>query len=113
MGEVLVNPTICGAKDCRTLKGIAVDTGSSHSSITFEMAEELGVSVVAEIPVEFGDKRRAMRKVGSVIIALNGRRSPVPVFISDVTVIGRTTLESLGFKVDPIDGKLEPKPITA
>lgn len=110
MGEVLVDPIICGPKGCKTLEGIAVDTGSTDTVITKELAQELGIRLTGRTPYGTAD-RPILLGTGVAEIKLNGRRREISVAIHNFTVIGRTTIEQLGFKIDPVAGKLEPRPL--
>lgn len=111
LGETLVNPIICGTKKCKELEKIAVDTGSTDTVISRQLAEEIGVLATGTMLVETAKGRMTVR-TGTARITLEGRTRELPVMIHNTNVIGRTTLESMGFKVDPVAERLEPRPIT-
>jgi predicted aspartyl protease len=55
-----------------------------------------------------------IRSVGQVWVSLDGRSGIVPVAFGnrgEQVLLGATTLEILGFVVDPIDQKLLPRPL--
>jgi predicted aspartyl protease len=44
------------------------------------------------------------------LLEIEGQSFRVPVILGDQNLVGLTTLETLGFAVDPLDRKLVPKP---
>ena len=62
------------------------------------------------IELLLGDERKVKATVCLAEIELNGRKGPVRIaaFENAVPAIGVDTLEMLGFKVNPLTGKLEP-----
>lgn len=111
MGVFTVRAKICGFKSCEE-QDMLVDTGSTFSLITPELADRLEVLKAHEWPFETPSGTLKFR-TGVAKMEINGREAWVPIAISDKfpLAIGATTLEVLGFEVDPIEGRLKPKPL--
>jgi len=87
-----------------------VDTGATFTKVPREKADLLGLKVRYETEVEFADGRRVKRGLALAEVELAGVRRPVLVAIGEegeMPLIGYTTLEILGFKVNPVTGELE------
>jgi len=109
MGTFKIKVKVCGTKRCEILDSW-VDTASSYSAIAPDVAERIGALIVEEnFPFETA-KGRVYGKVGVAKINVEGKEMWLPVAIVEDTppTVGAVTLESLGFKVDPIKQKLEP-----
>lgn len=89
---------------------LLVDTGAILSVVPRLLLGRLGIKSV--------DKRsfRAFggvieRETGGVLLRYDGASSVVPVVFGDAAdpaVMGVTTLEALGYQVDPVSGELKP-----
>jgi len=100
-----------GGRLTERLHGIIVDAGSTSTSVSPALADRLGIEVVSEMEVDTA-AGVATAKVGSALIRIGERVATVPLFILKElpeSVIGLTTLEALGYKVNPITQKLEPE----
>ncbi len=89
-----------------------VDTGATFSKIPLELGLRLGLKVVREVQVELSDGRVVARRLALADAQLEGVRSPVLVTLAEdggAPLVGVTTLENLGFKVDPVTERLEPR----
>ncbi len=110
MGGTRVYFKIYGA-DGRTIELDAVaDTGATFTKIPSSIALELGLEVKYEVEVELGDSRVIKRGLAPAEVEIEGIRRPMLVAVGkegEKPVIGCTTLEILGFKVNPLTGKLE------
>lgn len=56
------------------------------------------------------------RDISAVLLTIDGRKAPVPVAFGEPgeeAVLGATTLEALGFVVDPVAKKLVPRDLLA
>ncbi len=86
-----------------------MDTGATFSKIPKLVAARLGLQAKYETEVELGDGRVVKRKLTSVDMEIEEVRRPVLVAIAEEEnpLVGYTTLELLGFKVNPITRKLE------
>jgi len=112
VGHVHVNARIKGEKGERELNEILVDTGASYTVLPSELVKEVRA---VEIPpytmdVELGDGRTVTASVHAASIEIDDREGPAIIlaFEGAKEVIGVQTLESLGLRVDPSTGMLEP-----
>ena len=109
MGQTIVPIIIYGPAGSRRCDGL-VDTGATFTKLPRGIAEEAGLEVFREIPVELADGRTITRPLAQVEVEIQGVRMPVIVAIAengDRPLIGYTTLELLGFKVDLVAHALE------
>ncbi len=91
------------------LERVLIDTGAVHSMIDRAIADRLGIPAerrtrcaVVGGTIEF--------TVGLVLLEIEGQSFRVPVILGDRNLVGLTTLETLGFTVDPLERRLVPKP---
>lgn len=86
-----------------------VDTGATFTKVPKAVAEELELEVKYETEVELADGRRVKRGLALAELELAGVRRPVLIAIGgeERPLIGYTTLEVLGLKVNPLTGQLE------
>jgi clan AA aspartic protease len=84
-----------------------VDTGATLTVIPRSLASELDLQVTGKTYVETAAGRIEQDR-SRAFIEIEGRSEIVPVLLSDVdkVLIGVTTLEVLGLRVDPVTGKL-------
>jgi predicted aspartyl protease len=111
MGETYATLTIHGPHGIRQIEGLA-DTVATFTKIPGAIAAELGIEARFETPVELGDGRTVTRKLALVDVEIGGVRRPVLVALAEngeQSLIGYTTLEVLGFKVDTVRHVLEPR----
>lgn len=110
LGHVWVKTKISD-EDCNKLIEVdaLVDTGATLMIIPRKLAMDLKLKATGRSVVETGAGRSELER-SRVWIELEGRSEVVPVLISDVidkVLIGVTTLEILGLRVDPLTGKLK------
>ena len=87
-----------------------VDTGATFTKIPKSIASKLGLQAKYATDVELGDKRIIRRELALGEVEIEDVRRPVLIAIGgddERPLIGYTTLELLGFKINPITGKLE------
>jgi len=86
-----------------------VDTGAFHTAIPRAMAEKLQLEAAGEISVTLADRREVRAPISLAYLKVKGRESILPVVIIDLPkpLLGVTTLEGLGLKIDPVSGGLE------
>ena len=87
-----------------------IDTGATFSKIPQSLVQRLGLEVKYETEVELGDGRVIKRELVPGEVEIGGVKRPVLIAVGgeeEKIIIGYTTLEILGFKVDPITGRLE------
>ena len=109
MGETRIHFKIYGTNgEVADLEAI-VDTGATFSKIPESVAARLELEAKYETEVELGDGRVIGRRLTLAEVEIEEVRRPVLVAIGEdeKPLIGYTTLELLGFKVNPITGKLE------
>jgi clan AA aspartic protease len=86
-----------------------VDTGATHTVVSRRVAEELQLPVIG--------RRRAATAKGLTeldeclgVVEVMGRKAYTHILVSDdvdVVLLGAVTLETLGFEVDSVTGKLK------
>jgi clan AA aspartic protease len=116
MFEVNVKMSSPAAPDRTADVVLLVDTGATLSWIPRAALESIGATPVSRLPFSLADGRRLERDITAVILAVDGRRAPVPVAFGEPgeeAVLGATALEALGFVVDPISKKLVPRDLLA
>lgn len=88
-----------------------VDTGSFYSAIPQELRRKLDLAAGIATRVQLADRRVVDAEVTLAHLRLLDRDGVVPVEIMDVPqpLLGVSALEALGLKVDPVDGKVEPR----
>lgn len=87
-----------------------VDTGAFYTILPPALCEEMGLSLPLRERVVTADSRRVEIPLGLAHIELDGREAGIPVGSLDVPMplLGVSALEALGFKVNPVEGTLEP-----
>lgn len=109
MGETIVTLTLHGPKGSRQVDGLA-DTAATFTKIPEAIAEALGLEARFETQVELGDGRTITRQLALVEVEIEDVRRPVLVALAEngeQPLVGYTTLEALGFKVDTVRHVLE------
>ena len=108
MGETCIRFKIYGIDGKSTVLNAIVDTGATFTKIPLYVANELGLEAKYETKVELGDGHIITRKLAPAEVEIEDVRRLVLVSIGEEKpLLGYTTLELLGFKVNPITGKLE------
>jgi predicted aspartyl protease len=105
------NPSVPGWTEELSL---LVDTGATLSWIPRAVLERLDVAPFSRLPFTLADGRRVERDTAPVLLAIDGRKAPVPVAFGEPgeeAVLGATALQILGFTVDPVAQKLVQKSI--
>ena len=111
MGATYAEISLAGPSASDRLRCL-VDTGATFTKIPLALGRRLGLKVVREVEVELADGRVVTRLLALADAEMEGVRSPILVTLaedSDLPLIGVTTLEILGFKVDPVAERLEPR----
>jgi aspartyl protease family protein len=112
MGETQVKFRVCNGERSAELEG-PVDTGATFTRIPRSMAYQLGLQAKYEVEVIPGDRRTVTRNLAPAEVEIEGIKRPFLLAIGEdveTTIIGYTTLEILGFKVNPLTGRLERTP---
>ncbi len=109
MGETVATLTIHGPRGSREIEGLA-DTAATFTKVARELANDLGLVAAFSTTVEMADGRTATRQLALAEVEIEGVRLPVLVALAEngeQPLIGYTTLEALGFKVDVVKHVLE------
>ncbi len=88
---------------------LLVDTGVTLSWIPRAVLKKLGVTAFSRLPFTLADGSRLERDVTAVLLTIDGRKAPVQVAFGEdgeAAVLGATSLEGLGFMVDPVGERL-------
>jgi predicted aspartyl protease len=109
MGVTKVLLKVYGTLGSAELEAL-VDTGATFTKIPRSVATRIGLQQGDEIPVELGDGRVITRRLASAEVEVEGTRRPILLTLAndgEAPLLGYTTLELLGFKVNPVTQKLE------
>jgi clan AA aspartic protease len=90
---------------------LLVDSGAIFTSVPREVLEELGLSPVDRESLKVYGGAVVERDIGWALIEYGGKRRVVPVVFGereDTPVLGATSLEALGYQVDPVTRRLKP-----
>lgn len=90
---------------------LLVDTGATFTVVGRDTLNKLGVKADTKFRLRTAKGDVIERDGGTAHVEVEGRGYRVPLVFGDekdVEVLGATTLEILGFQVDPIAGKLKP-----
>ena len=110
MGETRVKVRVHGSKGYADVDMIA-DTGATLTTIPESVARAAGILPIGSVAVKLADGSRMMIAIGQADIEIGGDRAPVRVLIGSdehVSLLGLTSLETLGLKVNPVERSLEP-----
>jgi predicted aspartyl protease len=109
MGEVRVKFRVYNGERSAELDGF-VDTGATFTKIPRSIASEIGLQAKYKVEVMLGDRRTVTRGLALGEVEIEDVKRPVLVAIGgddEMPIIGYTTLEVLGFKVNSVTGRLE------
>ncbi len=90
---------------------LLVDTGATLTVISSRDLERIGIKPRFKHRLRIADGRVVERDGATILAEIMDKVGEVPVVFGgkdDSPVIGITTLEILGFEVDPITGRLKP-----
>lgn len=91
-----------------------IDTGAYYALIPRAILEEIAVPPMAERAFTLANGQQIRRQVGVANLMYKGQPGGTLVIFGeegDMTVMGVLGLESMGYKVDPVKGELEPIPL--
>jgi predicted aspartyl protease len=96
----------------RTLEELEflVDRGAFYTYLPQGKCDELGIDLIIPHRARTADNRPIEVRLGIALLETDGRSAGVIVTEMDVPLplLGVSALEALGFKVDPVEGRLEP-----
>ncbi|MBC7104648.1 MAG: clan AA aspartic protease [Firmicutes bacterium] len=108
MGHVFAEVWLKGRKGAEKVT-MLVDTGATLSALPRELADRIGVPTLGPVRARLADGRELDVEAGVVHVTINGREAPTTVLIlGEEPLLGVETLETLGLKVNPHTGELEP-----
>ena len=108
MGHIFTDAYLEGLVSGEKVR-MLVDTGATFSVISNQLADRLGLPKLPARKVKLADGTEVNTEVGMLNIKVNGREVPTMVLImGEEALLGVETLETLGLKVNPETGKLEP-----
>jgi len=90
---------------------VLVDSGALFTSIPRSILERLGLKPIARQKLRVYGGGIVERDIGGAAVEYGERRAIVPIVFGeteDMSVLGVTTLESLGYQVDPVSKRLRP-----
>jgi clan AA aspartic protease len=109
MGETISEIRIDGPRGSKTVRAV-VDTGATNTVIDEGLAKELGITAARGDEVVLADGSVDKVGVSSARVEIQGIVQTVPIYIYKETLIGLTTLEAAGFRVNPVTQSLEKVP---
>lgn len=109
MGIVKVKASIGASNENLREMEFMVDTGALYTVLPPEVCTELGIELRLKERVITADSRTIVIDLGMAHIKVNGREGATLVGRMNVPMplLGAMALESLGLKVDPVNGVLE------
>jgi len=110
MGYVKIKGTIGNAQQTTAREvELLADTGTFYTIIPPALAKELAITATAKTKLTLADKRLVEAQISLAYIKILDRDGILPVAIIDSPepLLGATTLEGLGLRVDPTNGKVE------
>ncbi len=118
MGQFSVRVTVAHPSDATRAAEVEliVDTGATLTWVPREVLQQLGVPRLRRRSFLVADGRTIERDTAGAIVRLDGTEANVTVVVAepgDGNLLGATTLESLGFGVDPIRQRLVPQQLLA
>lgn len=113
MGLVYVRATVSNPAEPEKKAGVGllVDTRAIFTAIPREILEGLGLKPVGRRKLRIFGGQVVERDVGGALITYGEASAVVPVIFGekgDTSVMGATTLEALGYQVDPVTKQLKP-----
>jgi predicted aspartyl protease len=109
MGKTMTTIKLYRSSGAAELEAL-VDTGETFTKISRNLASRIGLKPKRNILTHVATGEFVSRSAGTLESELEGVKDVIPVVIGEdhePAVIGYTTLEILGFKVNPITEKLE------
>jgi len=106
LGETIAEIRVTGPKGSKVIRAV-VDTGATNAVIDEELARELGMVTMGGDEVTLADGSVDKVGVGSAQVEIHGITRIVPVYIYKETLVGLTTLEAAGLRVNPVSETLE------
>ena len=90
---------------------LLADSGAIFTSIPRDKLEKIGLKPFARRKLKVYGGGVVERDTGVAVIEYEGTRAGAPVVFGeqkDTPILGATTLEALGYQIDPVTKKLKP-----
>ncbi len=109
MGETRVKVFVHGPKGSEEVMMLA-GTGSSHTAIPKNLADRLGIESIGAAVVELADGTEKRLELARAELQIGNDIERVRVLLggTDESLLGLSTLETFGLKVNPVAHRLEP-----
>lgn len=101
MGETAIKVRVYGPDGTGELEAL-VDTGATFTKTSRSLASSIGVKPRRQVLTQVATGEIISRQTGTLDAEIKGVKDTIPV------VIGYTTLEILGFRINPVTRELEP-----
>jgi len=91
-----------------------VDSGALYSVVSERILSRLGIKPESKMAFTLANGETIERKIGNALFQYQGKRRASPVIfgeLGDSRLLGRVTLEALGFILDPLRRELRPLPM--
>jgi predicted aspartyl protease len=114
MGETWVRVRLHGPKGYAGVEMVA-NTGATLTTIPEHVARTAGLIPMGSVAVKLADGTRKNVAMAQAEVEIRGDKAPVRVLIGSddqVPLLGLTSLETLGLKVNPVERRLEPSEST-
>lgn len=110
LSTTISNPQNGRSTDHRML----VDSGATYSVVPAETLKRLHIKPIDKQKFILGNSQEVVYPVGEARFTVMGKQRTAPVIFGaqDAWVIGATTLENMGFVLDPINRRLLSLPMT-
>jgi clan AA aspartic protease len=109
MGETIAEIRIRGPKNSAVIHAV-VDTGATNTVLSESLARNLGIEATDADEVVLANGMLDKVGIASAEVEIQGVKRIVPVYIYRDNLIGLTTLEAAGFRVNPVSQELEKVP---
>jgi predicted aspartyl protease len=94
---------------------MVADTGATLTTIPAHVARSTGLVSTGSVIVKLADGTKKGISIAQAEVEVRGDKAPVRVLIGSddqVPLLGLTSLETLGLKVNPVESVLEPAEFT-
>ena len=92
---------------------LLIDSGAVYSLLPAKDLKKLGIKPVRQERCMLGDGKSVTMPVGNALFEFQGKFGAAPVIFGDegVYLLGVTSLEAMGFMLDPLRRELKPAPM--
>lgn len=96
-----------------TTRRMLVDSGATYSVVPSTVLKKLNIKAIDTQKFTLANGEEIVKEIGEARFEIQGKRRTAPVIFGDknIWLIGATTLENMGFILDPINRKLKSLPM--